>query len=91
MCHNSGKKTFIFGTGYEGKDKFSSGLFIESLYRNHIFPDKDVAEKIIWSDGPSSEFKNHFMCLLVQKLSSAVRIKKGFHGSFLPHLMERVW
>ena len=47
VYHNSDTKTFIFGTDYKGKDKFSTGIFIESLYRNHIAPDKDVAEEII--------------------------------------------
>ena len=89
VYHNSDTKRFVFGTDYKGKDKFSTGLFIESLYRNHILPDKDVAKEIIWSNGPSSEFKNHFMCFLVQNLSSTY--KKKFHGSFLPHLMVRVW
>ena len=68
VYHNSDTKTFIFGTDYKGKDKFSTSLFTESLYRNHILPDKDVAEEIIWSDGPSSEFKNQFMWFLSQKL-----------------------
>ena len=80
VYHNSDTKTFIFDTDYKGKDKFSTGLFIESLYHNHILPDKGVAEEIIWSDGPSSEFKNHFMCFLVQKLSSAY--KKNFSWKF---------
>ena len=75
VYHNSDTKTFIFGTDYKRKDKFSTALFIGSLYHNHIFQDKDVAEDIIWSDGPSSEFKNQFICLLVQKLSSTY-IKK---------------
>ena len=66
--HNADTKTFIFGSDYKGKDKFSIGLLIESLYRNHILPDKDMVEEIIWSDGPSSKYKNQFMCFLVQKL-----------------------
>ena len=65
LYHNSNTKPFIFGTDYKGKDKFSTSLLIESLYCNHILPDKDVTEEIIWSDGPSSEFKNQFMYLLI--------------------------
>ena len=41
------QKHLSFGTDYKGKDKFSTSLFTESLYRNHILPDKDVAEEII--------------------------------------------
>ena len=89
MYDNSDTKTFIFGTDYKEKDEFSIGLFVESLYHNHIFPDKDIAEEMIWLNSPSFEFKNQFMCLMVQKLSS--NYKKNFHGSFLPHLMERLW
>ena len=87
VYHNSETKTFVFGTDCKGKDKFSTGLFIDSLYHNHILPDKDVAEGIIWSDGPSSEFKKQFICFLLQKLSSVY--KKDFHGSFLPHLFKK--
>ena len=39
-----------------------------------------MAEEIIWSDGSSSEFKNQFMCFLVQKLSSTY--KKKFTWKF---------
>ena len=54
VYHNSDTKTVIFGTDYKEKDKFSTGLFIESLHRSLILPDKVVAEEIIWSDGSSS-------------------------------------
>ena len=47
-------KTLVFGTNYKGKDKFSTGLFIETLYKEHILPDETVHEEIIWSDGPGS-------------------------------------
>ena len=32
----------IFGTKYKGKDKFFSGLFIETLYKEHILPIETV-------------------------------------------------
>ena len=41
-----------------------------SLSCSHITTNKDVTEEIIWSGRPSFEFKNQFMCLLVQKLSN---------------------
>ena len=84
VYNNSETKTFIFGTDYKGKDKFSTGLFMESLYHHHFLLDKDVVEEIIWS-GPSSEFKNQFMCLLVQKLSSNCQKKFSWKFSATSH------
>ena len=74
---NSDTKTLIFGTNYQGKDKFSTGLFVEILY---ILPNQNILEEIIWSDGPSSEFKNQFMRLLIEKLST--EYKKPFSWKF---------
>ena len=34
---NSDTKTLIFGTNYKGKYNFSTGLFVEILYRDYIF------------------------------------------------------
>ena len=42
---------------YKGKDKYSNGTFIEYLYENHIPKAANISSEIIWSDGPSSEFK----------------------------------
>ena len=47
VYHNSDTKTFIFGTDYKGKDKFSTGLFIESLYHNHVLLDKDMVDNLV--------------------------------------------
>ena len=63
-------KTLVFGANYKGKDNFSSRLFIETLYKEHILPNETVQEEIIWSDGPTSKFKNHYMQHLIQKLSA---------------------
>ena len=63
IYNNSQTKTLVFGTSYKGQDKFSSGLFIETLYKEHILPNETVQEEIIWSDGPTSEFKNHYVTL----------------------------
>ena len=70
VYHTSNTEAFMYDTDYKGKDRFSTALLLESLCCNHILPDKDVAEEIIWSDGPSFEFKNQFVYLLAQKLSS---------------------
>ena len=56
VFHKSTTKTLIFCTNYKGKDKFSTGYFIENLYEEDILPNDEVKTEIIWSDGPSSEF-----------------------------------
>lgn len=43
--------------------------FLFALYENHSFPDPEIEEEIIWSDGPSSEFKNTFTMKLLHQLS----------------------
>ena len=77
---NSDTKTLIFGTNYKGKDKFSTGMFVEILYRDYILPNQNILEEIIWSDGPSSEFKYQFMHLFIEKLST--EYKKPFSWKF---------
>ena len=50
MCavyNDSQTKTLVFGTNYKGNDKFSTGLFTETLYKEHILPDETVHEEII--------------------------------------------
>ena len=58
VYHKSVTETLIFCTDYKGKDKFFTGYFLDA-----------VKTEIIWSDGPSSEFKNQFMHYLTEKLS----------------------
>ena len=70
VYNNSQTKILVFGTNCKGKDKFSSGLFIENLYKEQILPNETVQEEIIWSDGPTFEFKNYYMQHLIQKLSA---------------------
>ena len=80
VYRNSETNTLIFGTNYKGKDKFSTGLFIETLYKDYILPNDTVEEEVILSDGPTSEFKNQFMCFLIEKLSN--KYKKYFSWKF---------
>ena len=80
VYNDSQTKTLVFGTNYKGKDKFSTGLFTETLYKERILPEETVHEEIIRSNGPGSEFKNHFMCHLIQRLSAAY--KKPFMWKF---------
>ena len=44
VYNDSHTKTLVFETNYKGKDKFSTGLFIDTLYKEHILPDETVQE-----------------------------------------------
>ena len=70
----------MFCTNYKGKDKFSTGLFLDTLYNSYILPNEEIQTEIIWSDGPSSEFKNQYMCLLIKEL--AIKHSKPFIWKF---------
>ena len=59
----------IICTDYKSKDKFSNGVFFQKLYDQVISKSEEVEEEIIWSDGPTSEFKNKFMVHLLAFLS----------------------
>ena len=63
-------KTLQICTNYKGKDKFATGAFLEHLYANEIARDDEVTREVIWSDGPTSEFKNKFMRQLIENLST---------------------
>ena len=80
VYHKLETKTLSFGTDYKGKDKFSTGLFVETLYKEHILPNDDIKEEIIWSDGPRSEFKNQYMRYVIEILSH--RYKKVFSWKY---------
>ena len=69
LYHHSATKTFVICTNYQGKDKFAIGKFLDHLYENEIPEDDSVEKEIIWSDGPSLEFKNKFMRHLMETLS----------------------
>ena len=60
----------VICTDYRSKDKFSNTIFLEYLYDNIIPKNDEVEEEIIWSDGPTSEFKNKYMCHLMDKIST---------------------
>ena len=59
----------MFCTNYKGKGKFSTGLFLNMLYNDYISSNEHLTTEVIWSNGPSSEFKNKYMCFLIQELS----------------------
>ena len=73
-------KTFLICIDYKGKDKFSKGTFLEYLYENEFLNDGKVLNEFVWSDGPSTEFKNKFMRQLIQNLS--LKYNKPFTWKF---------
>ena len=62
--------TMVICTDYKSNDKFSNGIFLEYLYDNIIPKNDEFIEEIIWSDGVTSEFKNKYMCHLLDKCST---------------------
>ena len=46
-----------------------SWTFLEYLYAPKFLQDQSLVKKVIWSDGPNSEFKNKFMRQLLGNLS----------------------
>ena len=72
MCavfHQSITKTLLICTNYKGKDKFANGAFLEHLYAHEILQDENVVKEVIWSNGPTPQFKNKFMRQLLENLS----------------------
>ena len=47
VYHKLETKTLIFGPDYKGKDKFSTGQFVETLCQEHMLPNDDIKEEII--------------------------------------------
>ena len=71
-------QSFLICSGTKDKDTVAAFLF--ALYENHLFPSNQVDEEIIWSDGPTSEFKNKFIMKLLHQLSS--QFQKRFSWKF---------
>ena len=55
----------LYFTNYKGRDKFTIGVFLHDIYSKELVMDSDIQTEIIWSDGPSLEFKNQFMRQLI--------------------------
>lgn len=63
-------KTFVICSDTKQKDKDSIFTFVTYLYERIFEAENDkIFKEIIWSDGPSSEFKNRFMVTLLIFLS----------------------
>ena len=70
LTHTGLKTTMVICTDYKSKDKFSNRTFLEYLYDNIIPKNDEVKEEIIWSDGPTSQFKNKYLCYLMNRFST---------------------
>ena len=40
------------------------------IYKDYMPANENVETEVIWSDGPTSEFKNRFMRYLIQQLAT---------------------
>ena len=67
MTYKAECKTFLIVSDSRDKGKDTVAAFIDFLY-NH-FDATDTMEDIIWSDGPTSEFKNKYMVKFLQFVS----------------------
>ena len=68
VTHNGKTTTFAICSNYQQKDKYANGTFLERLYDDYLEDDSEVVE-IVWSDGPTSEFKvwlkNKIWCFML--------------------------
>ena len=55
-------QSFLICIDCNSKDKDTVLVFVEYLYENFLMKDGNMldTEEIIWTDGPSSEFKNKY-------------------------------
>ena len=57
LYQKAATKTMLICTDVKTNDKYMTGCFHIDLYSNEIPSDDTVNMEVIWSDGPSSEFK----------------------------------
>ena len=78
---------FLVCSDTKDKDKDTVAAFLFSLYENHLFPtiSDEIEEEIIWSDGPTSEFKNKFVMKLLHQLSTQFQKKFSWKFSATSH------
>ena len=65
-------QTFLICTDSKHKDKNTVLVFVEHLYKNYIMNSDDShddIEEIIWTNGPSSEFKNKYCVEIIRRLA----------------------
>ena len=61
-------KVFLYVQTQQVRIRTLSQHSFFSLYENHLLPSPGIAKEIIWSDGPSSEFKNKFTMKLLSSI-----------------------
>lgn len=82
VIYDSKCQTYLICSDAPNKDKDTISCFLIHLYeklekiKDSIQPEVDV----IWSDGPSSEFKNRFMVKLLKVLSA--KYSRPFHWKY---------
>ena len=86
LTHTGPTTTMVICTDYKFKDKFCNGTFLGYLYDIVVPKNDEVKEEIIWSDGPTSEFQNKYMCLWINFLPN---ITRGFYGNFQQLLIAK--
>lgn len=77
--HKGSCQTYLICSDTKEKEKNTVAAFVNHLYDKELVPDSPVmqgTEEVIWTDGPSSEFKNRFMASLLKELS--VKYNKTF-------------
>lgn len=62
-------KTYVICSDTKNKDKDTIFVFLDFFYREIIKENPEISEEVIWSDGPSSEFKNKYMVKTLQLLT----------------------
>ena len=63
-------QTYLICSNSMDKGKNTTAVFLDTLYEKIFSDDFNSDQEIIWSDGPSSEFKNRFMVHLLHLTSS---------------------
>ena len=84
LTYKSACKTYLIVLDSD-KGEDTVVKFVDFLC-NH-FDDPGPVQEIIWSDGPSSEFKNKFMIKFLQSLSQ--KYKRLSHGNLHYRPWER--
>ena len=70
--HKGNCQTYLICSDTKDKEKNTVAAFVNYLYDKELAPvsdDMQNVEEVIWTDGPSSEFKNRFMAALLKELS----------------------
>ena len=70
--HKGNCQTYLICSDTKDKEKNTVTAFVNHLYDKELVPGSAAMqgiEEVIWTDGPSSEFKNRFMAAFLKQLS----------------------